>query len=112
MSESKAPTLPPEWGAMLDAVQARLDQALAAADARAAALPDASSGLAGDERAQELAEFSERLHGMAQRLEHAGAVVDAADAALRDGEELLRGHLGAAESLRRRLDEWVGRAIR
>jgi hypothetical protein len=105
------PALPSEWAHILDDVSARLETAVRAADERTASLPAPDVTSAEAVRQGELTALTERLHGLRERGEQARALVDEVDGALQEGEALLRGFLGRAESARQLLAEWTGRAI-
>jgi hypothetical protein len=100
------PALPDGWEAILDNIAARLQEAVAAADARAALLPSANDEPASVARRGELAALADRAQGLGQRVAQAVALATEADAGLAAGEEFLRWRLTEAESLRERVAAW------
>jgi hypothetical protein len=102
---SDATAFPEEWDAMLDAMQGRLDEALAAADARAA--KPAPAPLNAATAAQHRAD----LDALAAREAAFAAKSDDTEQVLAAAEEFLRWRLAETESLRQRLAAWTTRAI-
>jgi hypothetical protein len=99
------PALPDGWQAMLDNIDARLHEAIAAVDARAALLP-AVAETASASRHQELTALSERIASLAERAAQTQTQAAEVDAVLTAGEEFLRWRLAETESLRQRVAAW------
>jgi hypothetical protein len=97
--------LPEGWQAMLDNIDARLQEAIAAVDARAALLP-AVAETAAAVRREEVTALSARIRLLAQRATDSQAQAAEVDAVLSAGEEFLRWRLAEAESLRQRVAAW------
>jgi hypothetical protein len=96
------PTLPDGWEAILDNITARLQEAVAALDARMALVPAAPDVTASATRRTELA----ALAVGAEQLAAEAARAEDTDAALAASEEFLRWRLAEAESLRERVAGW------
>jgi uncharacterized protein (DUF3084 family) len=104
-------TLPAGWSRILDEVQMRLDHAIALADARIVQSPHLDAAAVGPARHEEIAKWSERLKRLSAYLESAEQVVHSVDEILQREETLLRQHVAAGDTLRRRLAEATGSAI-
>ena len=100
------PTLPAGWEAILDNIAARLEEAIAAVDARAALLPSPTDEPASLARHGERTALAARAEGLAERAAHATAQADEVDAVLAASEEFLRWRLAETESLRQRVADW------
>jgi hypothetical protein len=109
-SDDPEPQLPPGW----EEVLTRVGQALAAAEADAArreqARQTAPAPPAGAGALPGLDRFREHVRGLAECAGQADALVAEADAALGGAEDALRAWLQAAETTRRTLANWAGRA--
>ena len=95
------------WAAVLDMIRVRLEEAFAAADARATSHAPAAiePGAAG--RRNELDQLVARMAALPPTPPEA----DAADQVLAAAEEFLHWRLAETESLRQRLAAWAARAI-
>ena len=103
-------SLPTEWTAILDRIDARLQEAIAAADQRAQAPRSAEPEVSGSERG-ELDRLATNLQVIVDADARARVIAAEADAALVAADAALRQFRGDLESLRRRLDATAGRAI-
>jgi len=92
-------------------VQQALEQADAAAAKRAESLEPVAAPSPKPLWQPALDQARERLDAMSTYAERAARMVSEADVALSAGEDSLRGWLEANEAARRRLAEWVGRAV-
>ena len=99
---SKATTLPAGWCAILDEVQARLDQAITSANARIEQMPQANPESHADARRQEIAQWSERLNRLTTYLESAEQVVQSVDELLQKEETHLQDQVAKCETLRQK----------
>ena len=106
-----APTLPDGWEHLLDDIQLRLEQAVAAVTASADALPTTATETVGPQRSEELAGLAEKLQGLDERAAAAAGHVEQFDQMLVAEETALQERLAAYESVRHRLAGWVYRAI-
>jgi hypothetical protein len=108
MSDQRGPisALPEGWGKMLDTIDARLQEAITAADAR---MPTAESAAAPTERRTALERLGTRRQELDERRARAQAVASEVDALLAAGEEAMRQRLAEVESLRQRLASWTAR---
>jgi hypothetical protein len=104
------PTLPAGWSTILDDVRARLDLALASAEARIEAMPVLAvpSPCA---HQQDFAHLSVLLHGLSDRLHAAQKVIQEVDAALLVEEKQLQEQQALSRTLPQKLAAWAGRAI-
>jgi len=108
--------LPADWAEVLGRVQQTLEEADAAATRRVENL-ESPAVTANSATAREpawrygLEQARHRLDLLATYADRAGHAVAEADVALGTGEDSLRGWLSASEAARRRLAEWVGRAV-
>jgi hypothetical protein len=105
------PPLPRDWLAMLDAIDARLLEAVGAADLRAGRMPVSASAPASAGLKREWADLAERLRSLQEGAARAQALADDEDLALGVDADALQRRLQGAESLRQRLAEWTARAI-
>jgi hypothetical protein len=96
---------------MLDAIDARLQEALDAADVRTASLPLPAETRSSAGRRAEVFEFAAPLASVADKAKHAQGLADDADMALAVDEDALRRQLNNIEALRQRLAAWAARAI-
>jgi hypothetical protein len=115
-SSTSRPVLPADWLEVLGRVQQTLEQAETAAAQRAAALETPSATVEPDTDSapgwrRGLSEACTRVDGLGVCANQAAQAVAEVDAALGMGEESLRHWLTANEAARRRLAEWVGRAV-
>jgi hypothetical protein len=110
-SRETHPVLPADWTDVLGRVQQTLEQARAEAEARAEALaaPPAADGEPPWRRG--LGQARQGVDGLAACADRAARDVAEVDAVLAAGEDALRQWLAASEAARRKLAEWVGRAI-
>ena len=108
---SATKALPAGWGRILDEMHARLDQAIASADARIDQAPAAVPTSDCDQRLQELARWSERVVRLQSYLESAEQVIQSVDELLGKEESLLQQTKTACTTLRQRLAEGTGGAI-
>ncbi len=99
--------LPPDWTQMLDDIQARLEEAIRAAETPTE--PEATSSTV--PALPEAAAVADKRVALQSRADRAAALVQEAAWALQSGEALLREHLAATESVRGRLAAWAARAI-
>jgi len=115
-SSTSRPILPADWTEVLERVQQALEQADAAAAKRAEALANVAA-VAESGAPQEppwrpgLEHMRQRLDTLSTYADRAVRAVAEADVALGAGEDSLRGWLQASEAARRKLAEWVGRAV-
>ena len=100
-----------EWVAILDTVDARLDEALRAADRRAAALPLPSETSIAAAHRLELSLVAERILRLQERAAESQALANDEDLALGVAEDALRSKLAEVASLRQKLAASQGRAI-
>jgi hypothetical protein len=98
------------WPAVLDRVQAALQQALAEVDARREALP-ASPAPAARPWEEALRRARERAEALEACAAGAAGRVAGTDADLAAAEEALRQWIRAAEAARAKLADWAGRAV-
>jgi hypothetical protein len=108
----KASPLPAGWMNVLDEVYMRLDHAIAFTNARMTELPNSETTHFTQARHQEAARWQERLRRLSAFLESAEQVVQSVDETLRNEEARLREHLAKSGTLRQRLAEGAGGAIR
>ena len=106
-----AATLPAGWSSILDEMHLRLDQAITRADERVAQMPHFDAEAFGNERRQEVAQWTERLRRLSAYLASAEQVVQSVDEVLQKEETQLRQQLAASGTLRQKLAELAGRAI-
>src|SRR6202035_3796976 len=108
MSESTGvpSPLPEGWLAMLDAIDARLLEAIGAADLRASRLALSEGGSASESRKGEWADLAGHLRALQESAARAQALADDEDLTLAVDEDALRHRLADAESLRQRLAAW------
>ena len=99
---SKAMTLPAGWCTILDEVQARLDQAITAANVRMEPMSHDNPQSLADARRQEIAQWSARLNRLSTYLESAEQVVQSVDEMLGKEETHLRQQLATCETLRQK----------
>ena len=108
---SPKPVLPDDWVAVLGRVQETLQQAEAAAAAREQALA-ADDPPAGEAPWRHgLDALRQRVDGLDRHADRAAQGVAEVDAVLTQGEEAVRTWLKASEAGRRKLADWVGRAV-
>lgn len=100
---TQARTLPAGWATVLDELQARLDQAITSANARIDQLSHANPVSHADERRQEIAQWSERLHRLSSHLESTEQIVQSVDEMLAREESHLRQQLAVCETLRQKV---------
>ena len=103
--------LPAGWSAILDAMQARLDQAITRANARISELPEGETVSSGATHRQEIEHWSERLGRLSSYLESAEKLVKSVDESLDHEIARLRDVQSACESHRQTLATQTGRAI-
>ena len=99
---TKTKALPAGWSAFLDEVQARLDRAIAATNARIEQLPQVNAVSAAQGRRQEIAQWSDRLSRLSAYLESAEQVVQSVDELLHREESNIRQQLTTSQSLRQK----------
>jgi hypothetical protein len=104
--------LPLGWAKILDEVQLRLDHAIASASASIESIPSMEPTLASHDRLHEIAQWSDRLRRLGAQLESAEQIMQSVDHDLQHEESQMRQMQAACETLRHRLAEGVGRAIR
>jgi hypothetical protein len=110
------PILPPDWNDVLARVQQALEKAEADAVKRAQALesPDRFLGAETDEETpwqQHLPELHARLEGIPTYAARAPRTINEVDEALQACEESFRAWLKSSKAARRKLAEWVDRAV-
>ncbi len=103
--------LPAGWAQVLDDVQARLDHAVARANARIDELSKTSAAAPCRDRALDTVDWGERLQKLRTFLESAEQVVQSVDEILHKEVTRLREKQATCETLRQRLAEGTGRAI-
>jgi hypothetical protein len=110
MSEQRGTTtaLPEDWGTILDTVGARLQEAIAAADART---PSEPTSMQTATRRTELEDLAARRHRLDKFAARAQTLATEVDTVLAAGEAATRQRLAEVESLRERLAAWAARAI-
>ena len=96
---------------MLDTIDARLHEALDAADIRTASLPLPIASRSSVERRGEMHGLAAALASVADKAKHAQALADDVDMALAVDEDALRRQLNNLQALRQRLAAWAARAI-
>jgi hypothetical protein len=99
---SKAKALPTGWTAILDEVQARLDQSLASANARMDTAPANDHACRAPTHKLEIDQWNERLRRLGMFLEAADQIVQSVDEALQKEEAHWREQLTLCESLRQK----------
>ena len=97
-----AKALPPDWSKILDAVHARLDQAIASVDARVEYMPREAPESLAQERRREIAQWCDRLHRLNTFVESAEQIVQSVDELLHQEESHLRRQLATCETLRQK----------
>jgi chromosome segregation ATPase len=102
-------TLPAGWAEFLEEIKTRLDDAVAAADARIEQVGATESPP--QDRRQEIARLEESLQGLSTRLQGAERLVEEVDQVLQAGQEVLQRHTASCGSVRQKLVDWAGRAI-
>jgi chromosome segregation ATPase len=95
------------WSAVLDQVQATLQEAVAATHAREQRLQEVPSEVAA-KRQQKLQEIQARCQTLASAGDQAAQRAAAAEAALAEAEEALRRWLQKAEGAQNKLAAWAG----
>ena len=110
MSAATSP-LPPGWMHILNEMHARLDQAIALADARIQQAPQTDSDSFALPHTQEIAKWNERLQRLHAYLESAEQVVQSVDEVLHREEAEIRQSIAHGATLRQRLAEMPARAI-
>jgi len=110
-SSTSRPILPADWTEVLGRVQQALEQANAAAAKRVEALDAGAATPPEPFWRHGLEQARARLDTLSTYADRASHAVAEADVALGAGEDTLRGWLEANEAARRRLAEWVGRAV-
>jgi hypothetical protein len=100
-----------QWVSILNTVEARLDDALAAADRRAAALPMPCATSVAATHRMELSLIAERILRLHEHGAQSQALANDEDLALGVAEDALRLRLAAVASLRQKLAASPGRAI-
>lgn len=108
---SATKALPAGWWRILDEMHARLDLAIASADARIDQAPAAPPATGCEQRLQELARWSDRLVRLQSYLESADQVIQSVDELLAREEAQLQLTKAACTTLRQRLAEGTGGAI-
>jgi hypothetical protein len=112
MSNPASPiSLPETWAKILERIDARLEEAIAAADERAATLPSPGEESPTADRRAELAELAARLGAVSERATRAQALAADVDLALAVSEDGLHFRLAETEALSKRLAAWAVRAI-
>jgi hypothetical protein len=113
MSKPAVAQPPPSegWVNILDRIEARLDEALGAADLRAASLPLPSETPIAAAHRMELTGVAERILGLRQRGSRSEALAADEDLTLGVAEDALRRKLAEVTALRQKLAAWPGRAI-
>jgi hypothetical protein len=113
MSQRAAPPhpLPAEWVTMLDTIDARLHEAMAASDVRMASLPQPDEIRSSACRRGELLDLAALLANVTDKAKHAQGLADDVDMALAVDEDALRRQLNNIQALRQRLAAWASRAI-
>jgi hypothetical protein len=111
------PILPSDWNDVLSRVQQTLEKAEAEAVARARALESPAPPTAADPNHEppwraRLTEVRDRLEGLPTYAARAPQDAAEADAELQACEETIGSWLKASKTARRRLAEWVDRAVR
>lgn len=96
---------------MLDTIDARLHEAMDAADMRTASLPPPDEMQSSASRRGELLELAAPLASVADKAKHAQGLADDLDMALAVDEDALRRQLNGVQALRQRLAAWAARAI-
>src|SRR5437870_4149741 len=108
---SPKPVLPADWAAVLARVQEALQQAEAAAAAREQALTAEGPPAGEPPWRHGLDALRQRVDGLDRHADRAAQAVVEVDAVLTQGEETVRTWLKASEAGRRKLADWVGRAV-
>jgi hypothetical protein len=98
---TKAKALPAGWIAILDEVQARLDQTLASANARMDPPSDHQESHL-HARQKEIDQWNERLRRLSMFLESADQIVQSVDEALAKEESHWRAQIALCETLRQK----------
>ena len=99
----------PDWDKMLSDVNTRLEQMLAAAQARIGDVPEASAppSISHDVPAR----LAQQSQGLQDRLDAAAAMLHQVEQSLLAGEELARAHLQQLTGAGRKWAAWSGCAI-
>jgi hypothetical protein len=110
---TRAVSQPPSegWVNILDRVEARLDEAIASTDLRAAKLPAPSETAIAPAYRAELSGVAERIVGLRERMSRSQTLADDEDLALGAAEDALRRKLAEVVALRQKLAAWPGGAI-
>src|SRR5437870_1331266 len=104
--------LPADWSLVLDRIQRALAQVSELAQEREIAHTASLSDVAlVPSRQETLNQFPRRLSELDERINIAAQNISHVDQALAEAEARFRAHLATADSLRGRLEKWLGRAI-